>query len=74
MQSLLTGLLNRDPTARFGADQVKSHRFFAKIDWEKLDRKEITPPWKPPNTMNVDAELLAVRTNLVVSTKYKAIL
>jgi serine/threonine protein kinase len=59
-KSLLTGLLNRDPNERFGTDQVRSHPFFANIDWKVLERKEMTPPWKPPNAMNIDAEVLSV--------------
>lgn len=26
---------------------MKKHPFFAGIDWEALERKEIPPPWKP---------------------------
>jgi hypothetical protein len=39
---------------------VRSHPFFANIDWKVLERKEMTPPWKPPNAMNIDAEVLSV--------------
>lgn len=60
-KSLLTGLLNRDPNERFGTEEVKAHPFFAKINWDQLERKEITPPWQPPNAMNIDAEVLSVR-------------
>lgn len=63
---MLQGLLNRDPNQRFGTEQVKNHPFFAKIDWEKLERKEITPPWKPPNAMNIDSEVLSVRSGLFI--------
>eukprot|EP01120_Amphizonella_sp_Union-15-10_P015334 TRINITY_DN7875_c0_g1_i1.p1 TRINITY_DN7875_c0_g1~~TRINITY_DN7875_c0_g1_i1.p1 ORF type:complete len:317 (-),score=74.32 TRINITY_DN7875_c0_g1_i1:11-961(-) len=47
-QSLLEGLLCRDVDKRFKAKEVKAHPFFRKIDWEKLNRKELEPPWKPP--------------------------
>lgn len=43
-------LLDRDPTKRLGyngAKEVKSHPFFKDIDWDKLDKKELSPPWKP---------------------------
>eukprot|EP00043_Microstomoeca_roanoka_P027278 m.13995 g.13995 ORF g.13995 m.13995 type:complete len:748 (-) comp7482_c0_seq1:51-2294(-) len=49
-QSLLRKLFKRVPTARLGyhgAVEIKAHPFFAGIDWEKLARKEMIPPFKP---------------------------
>lgn len=50
-RSLLTQLLNRDPTRRLGvngAQEIKGHPFFAKhIDFKKLWAKKIPPPFKP---------------------------
>eukprot|EP00541_Cyclophora_tenuis_P019054 CAMPEP_0116579464 /NCGR_PEP_ID=MMETSP0397-20121206/22265_1 /TAXON_ID=216820 /ORGANISM="Cyclophora tenuis, Strain ECT3854" /LENGTH=275 /DNA_ID=CAMNT_0004108945 /DNA_START=101 /DNA_END=928 /DNA_ORIENTATION=+ len=51
-KSLLRGLLTRDPNKRLGsghtdAEEIKSHEFFSDIDWEKLAKGDITPPWKP---------------------------
>ena len=49
-RSILTGLLTRDPAHRLGvngADEIKKHPFFAKIDFEKLHQKKIQPPFKP---------------------------
>jgi len=51
-QALLTGLLTRDVDKRLGSgpngsSDVKSHHFFAGIDWAKLDRKEYEAPFKP---------------------------
>jgi len=49
-KSLLEGLLTRDPEKRLGANggtEVKNHIWFADIDWDKLVRKEIEPPFKP---------------------------
>jgi serum/glucocorticoid-regulated kinase 2 len=50
-RSLLSQLLNRDPTRRLGvngAQEIKSHPFFAKhIDFKKLWAKKIPPPFKP---------------------------
>merc|ERR1712137_696036 len=47
--SLLEGLLTRDPAKRYGSDfsVIKNHPFFSGIDWGKLERKEIEPPFKP---------------------------
>ncbi|KAK0411710.1 hypothetical protein QR680_005798 [Steinernema hermaphroditum] len=49
---LLSGLLVKDPNMRLGggredAVEVKKAAFFAPIDWDKLYRKEIDPPFKP---------------------------
>lgn len=58
-KQLLRGLLTKDPTRRLGsgekdAEEIKPHSFFASIDWEKLQRGEITPPWAPTITGNQD--------------------
>ena len=47
-RSLLEGLLTKDPKKRFGAEQIMSHPWYAAIDWDKLARKEVKPPWIPP--------------------------
>jgi serine/threonine protein kinase len=49
-KSLLEGLLTREPEKRLGSNggqEVKAHPWFSDIDWEKLVRKEIEPPFKP---------------------------
>lgn len=49
-KSLLEGLLTRDPEERLGAKggtEVKHHPWFNDIDWDKLLKKEIDPPFKP---------------------------
>lgn len=46
-QSLLKGLLARDPKQRFGAKECKSHKFFEKIDWDLLEKKQIPTPFIP---------------------------
>src|SRR5271163_1080500 len=46
----LPQLLTRDPALRLGTkggDEVKGHPWFADVEWEKLIRKEIDPPFKP---------------------------
>ncbi|THH07000.1 hypothetical protein EW145_g3687 [Phellinidium pouzarii] len=50
-KSLMTGLLQRDPSNRLGhngADEIKRHPFFSRhVDWNKLLAKKIQPPFKP---------------------------
>lgn len=45
-------LLERDPTRRLGVKtsphgEIRQHSFFARIDWTKLEQKQIEPPFKP---------------------------
>uniref|UniRef100_A0AAY4F189 non-specific serine/threonine protein kinase n=1 Tax=Denticeps clupeoides TaxID=299321 RepID=A0AAY4F189_9TELE len=51
-QSLLRNLFKRNPSNRLGAgpdgvEEIKRHSFYATIDWNKLFRREIHPPFKP---------------------------
>ncbi|KAF9465409.1 kinase-like domain-containing protein [Collybia nuda] len=50
-RSVMTGLLQRDPARRLGAnggEEIKRHPFFAKyVDWNRLLAKKIQPPFKP---------------------------
>ncbi|KAJ5683900.1 Serine/threonine-protein kinase psk1 [Penicillium maclennaniae] len=52
-KDLLIRLLRKDPTKRLGyhmakdLQTIKKHRFFRKIDWAALERREIDPPIKP---------------------------
>ncbi|XP_059506395.1 ribosomal protein S6 kinase alpha-3 isoform X3 [Stegostoma tigrinum] len=51
-QSLLRMLFKRNPGNRLGAgpdgvEEIKRHSFFSTIDWNKLCRREILPPFKP---------------------------
>uniref|UniRef100_A0A3P8SU07 Protein kinase C n=1 Tax=Amphiprion percula TaxID=161767 RepID=A0A3P8SU07_AMPPE len=51
--SVLKGFLNKDPKERLGCQvqagftDIKSHTFFRSIDWDQLEKKEMTPPFKP---------------------------
>uniref|UniRef100_H2T7G9 non-specific serine/threonine protein kinase n=1 Tax=Takifugu rubripes TaxID=31033 RepID=H2T7G9_TAKRU len=51
-QSLLRMLFKRNPANRLGAgpdgvEEIKRHSFFSTIDWNKLYRRELQPPFKP---------------------------
>lgn len=56
--SLLSGLLRRTPENRlgYGADgdeQVKKHVFFKGMNWSKLYRREVRPPFIPHVDLNM---------------------
>ncbi|KAI4157252.1 MAG: hypothetical protein L6R39_000712 [Caloplaca ligustica] len=52
-KDLLTRLLRKKPRERLGARMpkdlqlIKSHRFFRKIDWKQLEKRQVEPPFKP---------------------------
>lgn len=52
-KDLLTRLLRKEPKKRLGAcmpkdmQSIKGHRFFRKIQWARLERREMEPPIKP---------------------------
>jgi serum/glucocorticoid-regulated kinase 2 len=43
-RQVLERLLGREPGRRPGIAELKGMRFFKDIDWEKLSRREISPP------------------------------
>ncbi|KAI1776554.1 kinase-like protein [Hypoxylon cercidicola] len=59
-KDLLTRLLRKEPIKRLGSSMpkdlqiIKKHRFFRKIDWNKLAAREVEPPIQP---MITDPEL-----------------
>ena len=51
-KSLLTGLLEKDPSKRLGATsedalEIKRHPWFCKTDWDAIMKKSINPPFRP---------------------------
>lgn len=49
---ILQSLLEKDVSIRLGSmgspdGDIKYHPFFAEISWEKLERRELQPPFKP---------------------------
>ena len=52
-KDLLTRFLRKEPGKRLGANgtkdlvTIKKHRFFRKIDWKRLERRELEPPIRP---------------------------
>ncbi|KAF9893901.1 hypothetical protein FE257_010071 [Aspergillus nanangensis] len=63
-RDLLQRLLDRDPQRRLGANgaaEIKSHHFFANIDWRKLLQRKYEPSFRPSvldarDTGNFDQE------------------
>uniref|UniRef100_A0A8D2J5S3 protein kinase C n=1 Tax=Varanus komodoensis TaxID=61221 RepID=A0A8D2J5S3_VARKO len=53
---VLKGFLNKDPKERLGCQlqtgfsDIKSHTFFRSIDWDLLEKKQVTPPFQPQIT------------------------
>lgn len=50
--SILSGLLNKDPSHRLGggtkgAEEIKSHNFFATINWDDIYHKRVPVPFVP---------------------------
>jgi len=51
-KDLLSGLLVKDPENRLGggvedARDIMNHAFFANINWTDLEKRRVTPPFKP---------------------------
>mmetsp|Transcript_104011 Transcript_104011/g.324257 ORF Transcript_104011/g.324257 Transcript_104011/m.324257 type:complete len:130 (+) Transcript_104011:711-1100(+) len=58
-QALITGLLQRDPIQRLGygetgAQDIKTHPFFADINFEQLLQKKLKAPWRPQLENHLD--------------------
>ncbi|XP_065179775.1 protein kinase C delta type-like isoform X2 [Sycon ciliatum] len=48
--AFISRLLVRDPTKRLGCQSeldIRRDDFFARIDWTKLEKRQISPPYKP---------------------------
>lgn len=66
VKEVISQLMDRDPMERLGAEgaaEVKQAEFFVTIDFEKLYKKQIPPPYIPSTTadddiQNVDDEFL----------------
>ncbi|KAL4479499.1 hypothetical protein ABPG72_011821 [Tetrahymena utriculariae] len=58
-KNFIRGLLQKDVKKRLGYNgfhELKKHAFFAGFDWDKLERQEIEPQFKPPLRSQVDLQ------------------
>ncbi|KAL7888209.1 hypothetical protein AOLI_G00031830 [Acnodon oligacanthus] len=53
-EDILRGFLTKDPSYRLGCTEreggesaITAHPFFKEVDWEKLRKRELEPPFKP---------------------------
>ena len=50
-EMFLRGMLHKNPDERLGAlndfEEMKAHVFFSSIDFDKLEKREIVPPFVP---------------------------
>ncbi|KAI9918946.1 hypothetical protein PsorP6_011918 [Peronosclerospora sorghi] len=61
VQSLLTGLIERNVAKRLGANEavpfsIMRHAFFHGIDWDALQQKKMAPEWVPDVIDDADAK------------------
>ncbi|KAK4193315.1 putative serine/threonine-protein kinase [Podospora australis] len=77
-KDILTRFLRKEPNKRLGYNMpkdlqtIKKHRFFRKIDWKKLEARELEPPIQPMITdpelaENFSAEFTELSLSPVVS-------
>ncbi|KAF4588137.1 hypothetical protein EYR38_010102 [Pleurotus pulmonarius] len=46
-KGFLRRMLEKDPDDRLLRTSIKKHAYFAQVDWEKFERREVTPPYVP---------------------------
>lgn len=71
--------LNKNPQKRLGSgpnneEDIKSHSFFRRIDWEKIGSREVQPPFKPKikhrkDVSNFDKQFTSEKTDLTPTDK-----
>ncbi|XP_045621471.1 protein kinase C, brain isozyme isoform X3 [Procambarus clarkii] len=73
------GFLTKLPQKRLGCgykgeEDVRTHPFFRRLDWEKIENREVQPPFKPKirhrkDVSNFDKQFTSERTELTPTDK-----
>ncbi|KAK7119549.1 hypothetical protein R3I94_021394 [Phoxinus phoxinus] len=69
-KDLMEKLFERDPTRRLGVvGNIRGHAFFKTINWPALEKREVSPPFKPKvksanDCSNFDREFLSEKPRL----------
>jgi RAC serine/threonine-protein kinase len=78
-RAILHALLAKKPSDRLGfgpddAQSVKMHPFFAPIDWQKLERREVASPYQPKVKDDTDTSIFDGRLTSQVRARASAAL